>query len=564
MTKIQPVSQTLSTQSRGPKNSNRKIKSSAPSQATETAAKTETSKTAAATEKTSQSKTAPAAAATQTNTQAQSTQSRGPKNSNRVIKSSSASQTNTTSAKTENEVKAPDTTGKTTSRTSSNTRSTSRSLQERTVSPIRVTSDQIRADDRTSIDVTDSVRTLDRDGKGLSRSGRHRSEPSADSNKTIIVNNSTVKAAPAQSTLDRDGGRPGRDHRRDDSPRIVINGNNNVIVEGNVSKDYHRPRISRRICPDITYIRRDPHWRSHHSGSYFSFRWSSSSCGVLLCLGFPTSSCYYPSWIRYSSRPYWYGYSYCYPRYHRRYIFVSPCGYWPSYYRYRRYYWYGCHPYYWYGTTVITQPSRNVTYNTYNYYGDNYDSGSTRGYYTVAPADVVDDYDEIRGQILDEPEYESPADLCFAHGVKIFSDGNYEDAAKQFREAVLLAPDDVVLPFTYSQALFADGNFAHAAAVLRNAIAQIPEEEMTIYYPRGLYEDEKVLAQQIDRLETAIKAEPFASDYHLLLGYQYLGLGQLDKVYAPLNEAAKDPANAATAHQLIKMAVKLEEEIAQQ
>ncbi len=185
---------------------------------------------------------------------------------------------------------------------------------------------------------------------------------------------------------------------------------------------------------------------------------------------------------------------------------------------------------------MITEPYQNVTYNTYNY------------------------YDTDDAQPLDEPEYQTAADLCFSHAVELFEAGSYEDAAAQFREAVLLSPDDVVLPFTYSQALFANGDYAHAASVLRGAIAQIPEDELTVYYPRGLYDDEAVLNEQIAQLEAAVGKEPFDADYQLLLGYQYLGMGDMDKAHQPLTEATKSTANAPTAGKLLDLAAKLETE----
>ena len=185
---------------------------------------------------------------------------------------------------------------------------------------------------------------------------------------------------------------------------------------------------------------------------------------------------------------------------------------------------------------MITEPYQNTTYNTYNYYNTNDD------------------------QPLDEPEYQTAADLCFARAVELFEAGNYADAVLQLREAVSLSPDDIVLPFTYSQALFANGDYAHAASVLREAIAQIPEDELTIYYPRGLYDDEAVLTEQIAQLEAAVGKEPFDSDYQLLLGYQYLGTGQLDKAHQPLTEATGSAANTTTAGKLLDLAAKLETE----
>lgn len=203
-----------------------------------------------------------------------------------------------------------------------------------------------------------------------------------------------------------------------------------------------------------------------------------------------------------------------------------------------------------------------MTYNTYNNYY-NYStstttdtagygfSGSSQPYYTLG---------EPKEDVVDEPQFETAADLSFDHAVKLFADGNYDDAVEQFREAVSLSPDDIILPFTYSQALFAQGDYAHAATVLRAAMANIPDEELTIYYPRGLYEDEAVLNAQIGELQTAAANEPFASDYQLLLGYQYLGLGDLEKAHEPLTKAAMDPANREVAGKLIELAAQLEAE----
>ena len=194
-----------------------------------------------------------------------------------------------------------------------------------------------------------------------------------------------------------------------------------------------------------------------------------------------------------------------------------------------------------------------MNYNTYNYYNNDI---QTSGYGQSGASQSVYDAE----QPLDEPEFESAADLCFARAVELFEAENYADAVLQLREAVLLSPDDIILPFTYSQALFANGDYAHAASVLREAVAKIPEDELTVYYPRGLYEDEAVLTEQIKQLEAAAGKEPFNSDYQLLLGYQYLGSGELDKALQPLTEAAISSANTTTAGKLLELATKLETE----
>jgi hypothetical protein len=98
-----------------------------------------------------------------------------------------------------------------------------------------------------------------------------------------------------------------------------------------------------------------------------------------------------------------------------------------------------------------------------------------------------------------------------------------------------------------------------AASVLRQAMVNISAEEPTVYYPRGLYAKEATLNAQIAALEKAIAVEPFSADYQLLLGYQYLGLGELDKAGAPLTAAARSAANTDAAGKLLDLAAKLEQ-----
>ncbi|MHC4988856.1 MAG: tetratricopeptide repeat protein [Planctomycetota bacterium] len=341
---------------------------------------------------------------------------------------------------------------------------------------------------------------------------------------------------------------------REAESTIVVNGDNNVIVQGNVTASNPRPHIgTRRLRHDVQHYHHKPRWKSH-SGFYFSFTWSNSSCGRVAYLPYR----YHHSWCHYPIGYYpYYGLSYYYPRYHRKYIYVSLGGYWPSWYRYRRYYWYGCHPYYWYGATVIREPEQNVTYNTYNYYNT---EPQPSGYGLSSSPTPYYDLGKPDPDKVDVPEYETAADLCFANAVELFEAGNYDDAVLQLREAVSISPDDIVLPFTYAQALFANGDYALAASVLREAIAQIPEDELTIYYPRGLYKDDAVLTEQIKQLEAATGKEPFDSDYQLLLGYQYLGIGKLDKAHQPLTKAAQSVANTSTAGKLLELAAKLQAE----
>ncbi|MHC4355108.1 MAG: tetratricopeptide repeat protein [Planctomycetota bacterium] len=242
-----------------------------------------------------------------------------------------------------------------------------------------------------------------------------------------------------------------------------------------------------------------------------------------------------------------FSFRYFHPYYHRRYMFISLGGYWPLSYRHRRYYWYGHHPYHWYGYYPIAREVRTGSYNyyTYNYY--NNDTGH------VAETDVFENLAEQAA----EPDETTLVDVYFEEAVKVFEAGRYDQAVEKFARAMELAPDDMVLPFAYSQALVANGQYSQAAEVLRAALAKVSPEKEGVFYPRGLYAKEETLLAQIDDL--AEKADLFSSDadLQLLLGYQLLGLGHADQAVAPLMFASKDMVNANAASVLLQLLEKI-------
>jgi len=253
--------------------------------------------------------------------------------------------------------------------------------------------------------------------------------------------------------------------------------------------------------------------------------------------------------IGYNYGPY-YRYRYFYPYYHRKYLFVSLCGYWPTSYRYRRYYWYGYHPYTWYGYYPI---AREVPTDTYNYYTYNYYNNDAYQPASVTERAVFEQLGEQPG----EPAEVTLVDTYFEEAVKGFEAGNYAKAVEKFARAAELAPDDMVLPFAYSQALMANRQYSLAAEVLRAALAKVRPDKEGVFYPRGLYPKEELLLAQIDDL--AEKAELFSSDadLQLLLGYQLLGIGRVDQALAPLMFASRDLVNAEAAGVLIGLLEKI-------
>lgn len=243
-------------------------------------------------------------------------------------------------------------------------------------------------------------------------------------------------------------------------------------------------------------------------------------------------------------------YRYVHPYYHRKYLFVSLGGYWPLSYSYRRYYWYGCHPYQWYGYYPL---AREVQAGSYNYYTYNYYNNDA---YNSAPVTESAIFEQL-GEQPAEPDQATLVDAYFEEAVKGFEVGNYKLAVDKFARAMELAPDDMVLPFAYSQALMANKQYSQAAEALRAVLVKVSPEKEGVFYPRGLYPKDDLLLAQIDDL--AERAELFSSDadLQLLLGYQLLGIGQADQALAPLMFAGKDMVNAKAVAVLLRLLEKI-------
>jgi tetratricopeptide (TPR) repeat protein len=241
-------------------------------------------------------------------------------------------------------------------------------------------------------------------------------------------------------------------------------------------------------------------------------------------------------------------------------VFVSLGGYWPLEYRYARYYWYGYHPYHWYGYYPVACEVVGGRYNyyTYNYYGDGAGvcgtSGATGAVDHTTFADVRE---RLAQQDAEGPCEETLADKYFDDAVKAFEAGDYETAAELFAKAMELAPEDMVIPFAYSQALFANEEYAEAAAALRAALMKAPPEKEGVFYPRGLYPDDDVLFEQIERLVEKAELYGFDGDLQLLLGYHMLGIGEVDEAIESLESANLDLENASSAALLLSLAEKI-------
>ncbi len=316
-----------------------------------------------------------------------------------------------------------------------------------------------------------------------------------------------------------------------------------------------RPHITYRDRPDL--VRYDSH-------NVYTYRDRYDR----LCHRIIWPQFYYPVYYSYGSHL---GFHCVYPYYHRKYVFVSLGGYWPSGYTPLRYYWYGWHPYAWNGYYPIPREVAGDTrnYYTYNYFTDQNGSYTDSAYYTgntdsgSLPYGIdAETYAKVQQRLAEqqakEPSAQTQTDALFETGVKDFEAGNYDDAVVKFAAAMELAPDDMILPYAYAQALFAGGQYSEAAEVLREALQKVSPADEGVFYPRGLYPDDDTLFEQIEDLLDKVEDYGFDADMQLLLGYNLLGIGETEYARGPLERARQDARNAKAAKVLLNLVKKLE------
>jgi len=256
---------------------------------------------------------------------------------------------------------------------------------------------------------------------------------------------------------------------------------------------------------------------------------------------------------------------YVYPYYHRKYVFVSLGGWRPVEYSYLRYYWYGSHPYRWYGYYPIGSEVRDDTHNyyTYNYYGSKAGGvqsvGSADDYGYVDHNTFADVREKLAGQDAQEPAAKTTADRYFEEAVEAFEAGDYDRAADKFEDAMNLDDEDIILPFAYIQSLFAEKKYFESVEALRAALATINLQEEGVFYPRGLYDSDETLLGQIDSLAERVQVSGYDADLQLLLGYQLLGVGELEHAEEILKEATREPKNVPAASILLDVLEKIKE-----
>lgn len=327
-----------------------------------------------------------------------------------------------------------------------------------------------------------------------------------------------------------------------------------------MDRDYHRDKADLFRCrttwpADVVY--HDRPWVTGRRDRYVHTFYDA--------YGYPCHQLIWPAfrcglWYRHGCD---WAVNFVWPFYHRKYVFVSLDGWWPTDDLSLRYYWYGCHPYEWYGYNPVAREVQSDTtnYYTYNYYSADAGAATSEPQKTIygIPADQLTPRSKGTDQEAPNqtPGEATVADAWFENGVKAFESEQYATAVEEFGQAMESDAGDRIVPFAYGQALFAAGHYSEAAEAIRKALARTSGQSQGVFYPRGLYKDDDTLYEHIDRLMDQIEKSPSDADLQLLLGYHLLGIGEAEKALDPLQKAQQDPKNGQAAGVLVDLQQKV-------
>ncbi len=131
-------------------------------------------------------------------------------------------------------------------------------------------------------------------------------------------------------------------------------------------------------------------------------------------------------------------------------------------------------------------------------------------------------------------------------GEAAFRAGQYADAVKAFRHALIEDPRNGVLQLLLAQGLFATGEFEEAAATLQQGMFALPDDQWPLLAKNlgELYSQMTQFQEQLVRLEHA----PASPAQHFLLAYYYGYLGRTPEAIEQLDAfdklASGDPVSA--------------------
>lgn len=152
-----------------------------------------------------------------------------------------------------------------------------------------------------------------------------------------------------------------------------------------------------------------------------------------------------------------------------------------------------------------------------------------------APADAGGDTGSVEGL--------RPAQLNFWLGLESFRQGQYNDAAETFYNALLEDPGNGVIKVILSESLFAIGEYRYAARYLREALGEWDEFTRYQWSPAALYKDAEDYPGRLKLLEKEATEHPENLDLQLVLGYERFVHGDPDAakgIFATLATSAPD------------------------
>jgi tetratricopeptide (TPR) repeat protein len=206
-------------------------------------------------------------------------------------------------------------------------------------------------------------------------------------------------------------------------------------------------------------------------------------------------------------RSYFYGYG-------------SPFGFWgyPGY----GFYGFG-YPWFWYGL------------GGYGYgYGRGYGYGNN-GYYQPVNQFAV----AQQGQQMPQAGGGDATEFASA-GEAAFKAGDYQMAVKEWRHALVEAPNNGALVLLLAQGLFATGQYDEAAGAVQHAIQTLPQDKwgLVVANYTELYKSNTDFTNQLRALEAAVEKQSTPAN-QFLLGYQYGYLGYSKQAVRELDKGLK-------------------------
>ncbi|MFH1614442.1 MAG: hypothetical protein ABIG61_05085 [Planctomycetota bacterium] len=140
---------------------------------------------------------------------------------------------------------------------------------------------------------------------------------------------------------------------------------------------------------------------------------------------------------------------------------------------------------------------------------------------------------------------------------RLFDSGDFAEAVRKTRRATMFRPASTVLTFAYSQSLFAAGEYELSAVILWRVVNEASEKGLPVVFGHELYRDKSVLVKQINELAEKVDDNPKDTNLQLLLGYQLLGIGQVEQGRMVLKKVADSYVNGRAASALLGHAAQM-------